>query len=116
MVVRSGGVYVDLQALVERDRAHPRSESGAVRLVVRDKDVADGTLRCVCSVVAGLSWADLDPARAPESVAEVMLVVHGKWVEEQEVEVGRELVLHRPWENVVVERLPVLLGLNVQLS
>lgn len=99
---------------MERDRAQPGSERNAVRLVVRDKDVADGTLRCVCGVVAGLSWADLDPSRAPESVAEVLLVVHGKWLEEHEVEVGRELVLHWPWSHVLFD-LPVLLGVHVQV-
>lgn len=99
---------------MERDRAG--SGRDTVRLVVKDKDVADGTLRCLCGVVAGLSWADLDPARAPDSVAEVLLVVHGKWVEEQEMEMGRQLELHWPWQSVVLERLPILLGLNVQLK
>ncbi len=104
------------KALVDRDRAAVEQPNKSVRLLVRDMDTVDGTLRMMCDVVAGLTWADVDPSRPAGVVEQVLLVWNNKWLDNPvNVERGMELRLHHPWECMVIHRLPVLMGLTVSV-
>lgn len=113
-------LFPQQQALVDKDRAaaeQPQGDSNrSVRLIVRDVDTVDGTLRMMCDVAAGLSWADIDPSRPAGAVEQALLVWNSKWLDSPvTVEQGMELRLHHPWECMVINRLPVLMGLTVSV-